>query len=211
MLEYLISAGGHKIHDTTLRDETLIFLKRLTVAAGNAPKTALVYSLPASNPPALGIRCADVLSGFYSFLGFARLTSDLVVRRAILRGITDGVFGYVNVVAPPLGPDGKFQVPLAKVRFEHLIPEDEIDFDSGFLMLPQAIPHPAVPPAPIPDQLVGAPQLIELPPPWRRLPSANPGAPLPIKNSSTCRSRPTATRFSKSGMPLPTWPSWPAK
>ena len=50
VLEYLISAGGHKIHDTTLRDETLIFLKRLTVAVGNAPKTALVYSLPASNP-----------------------------------------------------------------------------------------------------------------------------------------------------------------
>jgi hypothetical protein len=34
VLEYLISAGGIKVLDTTLRDETLSFIKRLTVAAG---------------------------------------------------------------------------------------------------------------------------------------------------------------------------------
>ena len=34
VLEYLISAGGIKVLDTTLRDETLSFIKRLTVAGG---------------------------------------------------------------------------------------------------------------------------------------------------------------------------------
>ncbi len=42
-----------------------------------------------------------------------------------------------------LGTDGKFQVVLTKVRFKTAISEDEIDLESGFLMLPQAIPQPA--------------------------------------------------------------------
>jgi len=45
VLEYLISAGGVKVEKTTLRDETLSFLKHLTAAVGTAPNTALVFSL----------------------------------------------------------------------------------------------------------------------------------------------------------------------
>src|SRR5262249_38712767 len=44
---------------------------------------------------------------------------------------------------PATGPDGKFQVAVAKVRFKTTVADDEIDLDSGFLMLPQAIPQPA--------------------------------------------------------------------
>ena len=53
VLEYLISAGGIKVHDTTLRDETLNFLKRLTVAVGNTPKSVLVFSLQSSKRESL--------------------------------------------------------------------------------------------------------------------------------------------------------------
>ena len=35
VLQYLISAGGVKIHQTTLRDETFTFLQRLTAAVSN--------------------------------------------------------------------------------------------------------------------------------------------------------------------------------
>src|SRR5262249_49364140 len=34
VLQYLISAGGVHIHQTTLRDETMTFIKNLTVAVG---------------------------------------------------------------------------------------------------------------------------------------------------------------------------------
>src|SRR5262249_18742978 len=37
----------------------------------------------------------------------------------------------------------KFQVTVAKVRFKTTVAEDEIDLESGFLMLPQAIPEAA--------------------------------------------------------------------
>ena len=53
VLEYLISAGGIKVLDTTLRDETLSFLKRLTVAVGNTPNSVLVFSLQSSKRESL--------------------------------------------------------------------------------------------------------------------------------------------------------------
>ena len=52
-LQYLISAGGVKIEQTTLRDETLTFLQRLTAAVGNTNNTALVFSLQSSKRESL--------------------------------------------------------------------------------------------------------------------------------------------------------------
>src|SRR5262249_34443827 len=49
-LQYLISAGGVRVEQTTLRDETLTFLQRLTVSVANTTNTALVFSLPSSDP-----------------------------------------------------------------------------------------------------------------------------------------------------------------
>jgi len=53
VLQYLISAGGVKVIQTTLRDETLTFLQRLTVAVGNTANTALVFSLQSSKRESL--------------------------------------------------------------------------------------------------------------------------------------------------------------
>ena len=53
LLEYLISAGGVRVEWTTLRDETLSFLKRLTVAVGAVDDAVLVYSLQSSKRESL--------------------------------------------------------------------------------------------------------------------------------------------------------------
>ena len=53
ILNYLISAGGVKVEQTTLRDETLTFIQRLTVAVGNTDNTALVFSLQSSKRESL--------------------------------------------------------------------------------------------------------------------------------------------------------------
>jgi len=50
---------------------------------------------------------------------------------------------------PSLGPDGRYEVALEKVVLGRPMPEDEVDFDSGFLMLPSAVP-PQVSPGPPP-------------------------------------------------------------
>jgi hypothetical protein len=105
----------------------------------------------AGSPP--GIECRQVIEGLFSFLGFARLRNADVVRKSIVRGIREGTFGYFSGAAPAVGSDGKFQVAPDKVRFQTMISEDEVDFDSGFLMLPSAVPAAAtapVPPGPVP-------------------------------------------------------------
>jgi hypothetical protein len=87
-----------------------------------------------------GLDCKQIVEGLFSFLGFARLLTANVISRSIVRGIHEGVFGYFSGPTPTLGQDGKFQVAREKVRFLTTISEDEVDFDSGFLLLPSAIP-----------------------------------------------------------------------
>jgi Protein of unknown function (DUF499) len=53
VLQYLISAGGIKIEQTTLRDETLTFLQRLTNTVANTKNTALVFTLQSSKRESL--------------------------------------------------------------------------------------------------------------------------------------------------------------
>lgn len=53
----------------------------------------------------------------------------------------EGVFGYTSGAVPTLGPDGKYQVAVNKVRFEMDIAEDEVDLEAGLIMVPQAIPQ----------------------------------------------------------------------
>ncbi len=53
LLQYLISAGGVRVEQTTLRDETLMFLQRLTAAVGAVDDAVLVYSLQSSKRESL--------------------------------------------------------------------------------------------------------------------------------------------------------------
>ncbi len=119
----------------------------------NPTKIVELFKLGEGTPPRLGIRCSELVSGFYSFLGYTRLTSKDVVQRAIARGIKEGVFGYFSGSVPALDPAGKFLVSQNKVRFNVPISDDEVDLESGFLMLPQAIPAedaPTATPGPVP-------------------------------------------------------------
>jgi hypothetical protein len=113
----------------------------------NPTKIVELFKLGEGTPPRLGIRCSELVSGFYSFFGYTRLTSKDVIQRAIARGIKEGVFGYFTGSVPALDPAGKFQVSQNKVRFNIPISDDEVDLESGFLMLPQAIPAEGAPPA----------------------------------------------------------------
>ena len=92
---------------------------------------------------------------FRNGVALAVPTADTVIRKAIVRGVKECAFGYASGGTPLLGADGKFQVAPAKVRFETTVADDEIDLESGFLMLPQTIPQPA--PALTPSATPGQP------------------------------------------------------
>jgi len=105
-------------------------------------KIVELFKLGEGDPPQLGITVAEVVEGFFSFLGFPRLMATAAICKGIAKGVAEGHFGYVTGPKPGLSAAGKFEVAPSKVRFKTPIMEDEIDLESGFLMLPQAIPEP---------------------------------------------------------------------
>lgn len=58
----------------------------------------------------------------------------------LLTCVSEGIFAYANGGSPALGSDGKFQVNRDKVILGNPLADDEIDLDSGFLMIPAAVP-----------------------------------------------------------------------
>jgi hypothetical protein len=134
-----------RIHERVL--ELLTIVQPRVFDALTPAKIVDLFKLGEGTPPTLGTRTVEIVNGFYSFLGFTRLINSAVIRRAIVGGVKESAFGYTSGALPTLGPDGKYQVALAKVRFEMDITEDEVDLESGFIMVPQAIPQ-AVPVAP---------------------------------------------------------------
>jgi hypothetical protein len=113
-------------------------------------KIVELFKLGEGEPPRLGACLAEVVEGFYSFLGFTRLMSQDVVRQAVARGVKEGIIGYFSGTTPELGEDGKFKVAADRVRISTDMPADEIDLDTGFIMLPSAVPRaePVTPPQP---------------------------------------------------------------
>ena len=147
-----VAVGGRPLQ-TTLNDKKeaavhervmeLITVVHKRVFGSVAPtKIVELFKLGEGEPPRLGVRLSEVVEGFYSFLGFTRLTSQEVVRKAVARGVREGIVGYFSGAVPELGEDGKFQVSLERVRLGVDVANDEIDLDTGFIMLPSAVPQP---------------------------------------------------------------------
>ena len=120
-----------------------------TVAPG---KILDLFQLGAGELDEPGIATAKVVAGFFSFLGFPRLQSDTAVRKAIARGVETGLFAYATG-RPALGDGGRYQIDWTRIIFARRVSDDEIDLDSGFLIVPTALPDKPGPAT----ELVGLP------------------------------------------------------
>ena len=90
------------------------------------------------------------------------------MRKAVARGITEAQFGHFSGAVPTLGGDGTYKIAPEKVRYDLSATEDEIDLESGFIMLPSAIPKPATPTLfqpPSPDGITGTEEPVLTTPP----------------------------------------------
>ncbi len=147
----LVEVGGRPLQSTGVHERTMELLISTTkrVFTSTTPRKIVdllrLGEVEEGRGPRLGIRSSDVRDAFFSFFGFTRLTSGDALRKAIARGVEEGLFGYTSGAAPTLGIDSKYQIARDKVLFQRTVPEDEIDLDSGFLIMPGAIP-----PAPAP-------------------------------------------------------------
>lgn len=102
-------------------------------------KIADLFQLGTGDTPKTGVRASEVVAGFFTFLGFPRLTGETVIRQAILKGIETSVFGYTSGT-PKLGEDGRYQVEYSRVVLGRRLAEDEVDLETGFLIAPSAVP-----------------------------------------------------------------------
>ena len=119
--------------------ELLITVQRRVFASVAPGKIVDLFELGEDGAAEPGIETARAVAGFFSFLGFPRLLSGDAVRKAVARGVETGLFGYATG-RPTLGEDGRYRIGRSHVAFERAVAEDEIDLDSGFLMLPAALP-----------------------------------------------------------------------
>jgi len=138
-----------KIHERII--ELITQVQPRIFSSVKATKIVELFKLGEGQPPVLGVRTADIVDGFYSFLGFTRLLSASAIRKGIAEGVGQSAFGYTAGSVPSLGPDGRYQLPLDKIRIgPPQVSDDEIDLDSGFLIMPPAIPQAAPGPEPTP-------------------------------------------------------------
>jgi hypothetical protein len=94
------------------------------------------------------MKAGDLLNAFYEFLEPPRILSSDVLKKAIVKGVSDGQFAWFSGATLQLGSDNRVQVSGEKILFGRAIAEDEVDFETGWLIVPAALPEPA----PIPTQ-----------------------------------------------------------
>lgn len=128
IMELLTSVGTPRIHGS-------VTPRKIT------ERVRLGESLGEGEPPIMGIKASDVLESFFRDIAPPRLETASVLRKGIARGVSEGVFAYASGGTPALGSDGRFQVNRDKVITSRPLADDEIDFDSGFLMMPAAVPE----------------------------------------------------------------------
>jgi hypothetical protein len=128
VMELLTAVGTPKIHGSLHPRKV-------------AERVKLGEPLAPGEPPRQGISAKDVRDAFFGFLEPPRIGSDEVLRKAIARGVAEGMFAYTSG-CPSLGSDGQYQVAPEKVLLNKPLGVDEVDLDSGFLMVPAAVPEP---------------------------------------------------------------------
>ena len=148
-----ISLGGRPLQTTLDEQKRALIHQRLieflmttqrrvfgTVAPG---KIVELFKIGEEGATQSGIATDKVRGGFFEFLGFPRLLSAQAVRKAITRGVETGLFGY-TIGRPRIGEDGRYQIDRQRISFKRTVADDEIDLESGFLIVPAALPDKPV-------------------------------------------------------------------
>ena len=72
-----------KVHERIM--ELLTMVQPRIFDSVTPTKIIELFKLGQGDPPKLGMRTSDIVDGFYSFLGFTRLTSSAVIQKEIGR------------------------------------------------------------------------------------------------------------------------------
>lgn len=141
IMELLTSQGSPKVHSSVTPTKALSRIKLGEAIGGE--------------PPRYGAKLSELLDAFFSVIDPPRLDSAEALQKAVARGVAESSIAYTSGAPPVLGDDGKFQINRDKIVFGRALSIDEVDLETGFLMLASAVP------AAQPVQASGEPPLID--------------------------------------------------
>ncbi len=144
VMELLTGLGAPKVHARVTARKVMERLQLGSAAEGES-----------SRP---GVPVREIVDSFFSVLDPPRLSSADAIQLAIAEGVADGLLAYTHGAPPALRSDGTFQVAPERVVLRRTIGADEVDLDSGFVMVPSAVPQASAPgeEAPAPPPSTGA-------------------------------------------------------
>ena len=99
----------------------------------------------------VGVSTRDIEDAFFSFLGFPRIADEAVIKSAILKGKNEDRFYYWGRGEPQKDAAGYYDISREVVISQQPSIEDEINFDNGFIILPQALKAAPMIPTQPPD------------------------------------------------------------
>lgn len=87
-----------------------------------------------------GLETKDIVDTFFFSPEFPRIIDEDVIKKAILRGVNDGLFGITSKDKVQI-VEGRPVVAKEQVTIGKEIPEEEIDLSSGYIVSPKIIPR----------------------------------------------------------------------
>ena len=130
-----------------------------------------------------------------------------MLKKAIAKGVSDCQFAWFSGATPQLGSDNRVQVNREKIVFGRAIAEDEIDFETGWLIVPAALPEQA-PASPQPGQIKNNPVRRHLHPaqrPLHQVPLRSPAQQQTNERLFHSASPPRATKSTRRFLPSRIW------
>lgn len=148
----VLEVGGRALQSTNIHERLMELLMRV-------PPPKVFDSLTASRLLDLikieeGMETKDIVDAFFSSPELPRIIDEDVIKKAISKGIKDGLLGIatkdkIQIVG------GKTVVAKEQVTIGKEIPLEEIDLSSGYIVSPEVIPieeEPEVPPIVKPEE-----------------------------------------------------------
>jgi len=140
-----LEVGGRALQATNTHERLMELLMRV-------PPPKVFDSLTAKRLLDLikieeGVETKDIIDTFFSSLEFPRITDENVIKKAISKGIKDGLFGLTNKDKIQVVKD-KPVVAKEQVIIGEEIPIEEIDLSSGYIVNSKIIPTEEKPEVP---------------------------------------------------------------
>jgi hypothetical protein len=138
-----VSAAGRPLAQTGLHEKLMELLTEV-------PPMRVFTTLKPSKIPELmrldeqnrAVRLSDLVENFYTVLTFPRLENEAVLRRAIVEGVAEGLFGYVRpgAVEPDQFKEADgYLVDASQAQIKQPMSPAELDMGAASIVMPEAI------------------------------------------------------------------------